>query len=112
MGIDGESIGLGDLFLDLFDRLARELDNGTALSADHMVVMLVFVQGLETGQSVLQLDGFGNLRITKKLERPVDGCPADLGVSSLDYPVEIIHRRVPLRLEETLEYDLTLSGTL
>jgi hypothetical protein len=61
--IDCETVLLRELDLQLLDFVASKLDDGAAASADHMVVMILVVDMLETSNSVPKLDRLGQLGI-------------------------------------------------
>lgn len=102
MGIDGEAVPLGKLDLQALDLVAAELQNSTASGTDHMVMMPLLVNVLETSPPIPKLDGLGDLSIAQELQRAVNRRSADLGVATLDDLIKVIDRKVPVGLQKAL----------
>ncbi len=106
-----EADSRGHLLLETLDVRTHKLENVAAVFADHVVVMLAVPVGLEAAAS-LEFKLARKPRLLKDPESPVDGRAGDLGVFLLDQAQEIVHRHVPLRLQEDVEDDLALFAPL
>ena len=110
VGIDHEPVRLRNLILQPLDLGAHELDDGPALDTNHVIVVLVLVAVLEAREAVPELDGVGQARLSKELQRTVDGRAANLGMLPVDDAVEVVHGHVTGRVQEVLDDDLALAG--
>ena len=107
---DEKAVPRRDLFLQSFDGLVLELDDGAAGGADQVVVVFagqyVFVSGL----TVMKQDLPGQSRLGKKLQSAIDRGVTYAGMAGLYLQVQLFNAYVLMGREEDVEDDITLAG--
>lgn len=106
MGLDGEAIPAGDLFLKLFDVFILEFHDLAAGGADEVIVVPlvrhIIVLGLRAEVACL-----GQSYFAKEIERPINCGKADMGVLFRELPIHLF-RGDMLILQEHVENVLAL----
>lgn len=78
------------LILQLFNLLAKKLDQGAAAGTDQMVVVIVLVVVFVKHPSVMELEFRRETALLKQLQRAINGSEPNRGVLRLDDCVQIL----------------------
>ena len=95
--------------LELLDVGGKELDDAAALSADHVIVMLVIEMVLVVRLVVAKPHLAGEPCFSQEFQRPVDGRVAYGRVLAVDEPVQVLARKVLLGAKEHIEDQFPLG---
>ena len=107
MGLDGEAISAGDLFLKPFDVFILEFDDFPAGGADEVIVM-PFVGHVIVLRLRAEVTSLGQSYFAKEIERPVNGREADMWIFFRELPIHLLRGDV-LILQEHVQNVLALS---
>ena len=110
--LDNEAVTVGHLGLEFFNGLVLEFDNGPAVSAYQVIVVLTLGHMLVTGLTVAELDFPGDPRLGEEFQGAVDRCIADPGMLYPQFQVEIFNTHMTVRGEEGVKDHVPLSGRL
>src|SRR5919106_5913161 len=77
-----------------------------------MIVVLVLIVMFVVGTAVAKSDFTSEPCFGKEFKGAIDGGLADRGIFFLDEPVQVFAGEVVFGLQEDVEYDFALSGTL
>ena len=105
-----EVITVRNLFLGLFDHLALEFDDRTALQAHEMIVVLV-LHFVPNG-AIIKLPFFGKTRFHEEFHGAIDRRVANARMVLPNPLIDILARRVPLGLQEGIEDRVPLPRML
>ena len=100
----------GDLFLVSLDLVVAELDDMTALRADEVIVVGIFVCGLVTGRSVSEATWLCKPAVDEQLEGTIDRRLPDVRVQRAHAGVEFVDVGVTGEVEEDLGDRAALLG--
>src|SRR5215510_3073261 len=92
----------GHFVLDCFQFRRVELDDLSALRADHVVVMFMLVIMFVVRATVAEAGLARKPSLGQQLERPVHGCLADARIFRADQPIEVITRDMTLSTQKDL----------
>lgn len=98
------------LVLEIFDLRTKELDDPSALKADHMVMMFVIVMVLVVCSVVPESHLAGKTSLCQQFQRAINGRQSDRRIELVDYRVKVLARQMFLRAKEGLEDQITLTG--
>lgn len=110
MALDLKSVLLCNLVLQMFDLFIFELEYITACGADEMVVMLLASDGFVSRLSVTEIEFFSDSAFGKKLQRPVHGSIADIGMFFSDFQIQFFGGKVGTGAQKVIKDDLSLPG--
>src|SRR5687768_9700474 len=98
------------LVLQLLDVLGKKLDHLSALSANHVIVMLVVVVMFVIGLAVAKPHLTSKTRLGKQFEGTIDRGVTDGRVLFLYEPIEVFTGEVVFGTEKDLENKVALGG--
>lgn len=101
-----------DLFLKFLDLRVQELDVGTALRADHVVMMLPVQLRLIFYTTIPKIKLTGQATLRQMLKGTVDGGEPDMGLFFPGLLVQLFGRDMTPVIQESLEDQLPLGGKL
>jgi hypothetical protein len=107
---DGKTVTFGNLFLQLFDFGIFKLEDGPAMRADQMIVVLGRVCRFKAGRAVTEVPLGGDPAFGEQLQRPMHGGVTDIRMLAADFQIEIFRRGVGRRLEKNIQDNLPLPG--
>lgn len=106
MGLDGETVSAGDLFLELFDVFILEFYDFAAGGADEVIVVS-FVSHVIVLGLCPEVTSLGQSHLAKEIKRPVDCRQTDVGVFFRELPIHLFGGDV-LILQEHIQDMLAL----
>lgn len=112
MAVNGEPVGLRDLFLELFDIHIFKLDDLLTLGTDQVVMVVHVVGQLVPGVPVPELPLFRQAAFAEKIECPIDRRQSDRGVLLPHDAIKLFGRHVTLRLDKRAQNGAPLFGDL
>jgi hypothetical protein len=89
MGLDGEAVSAGDLFLKSFDVFILEFHDFAAGRADKMIVMPLVRHVIVLGLCP-EVTSLGQTDLAKKIERTVDGGETNMRVFFGELPIHLL----------------------
>lgn len=110
VGLDRKAVTGSDLFLKPLNVAVFKLHNLSAVGANEMVVV-PFVGDVVVLGLGAEVPGLGQASFAKEVERPVNGCQAQMRVFSRQLMVHRFRRDV-LLLEKGVQDQLTLASEL
>lgn len=99
------------LILQSLDLGRVELDHTAAVSADHVVVMLMVIVMFVIGLVVAKTDLTGKARVGQQLERSIDRSLTDVWIQPLDQLIKVFAGQMLLGTQKRLEDKIALGGT-
>src|SRR6185295_714078 len=107
-----ESISIHYLVLQGLDLFREELDQRSTLCADEVVVVSVLIVMLVKHASIVKLQFARKPALLQEFQRAIDGGEPYGRVLGFDQRVQIFARDVSLRVQENIQYQVTLRGAL
>ncbi len=101
-----------DLLLDFSHFRREEFDGGSALGANHMVMIAAIVLVLIASDTVVKGNLAGQATAGEKLKRPVNRGETDAVVFLLDEAVQFVGREMLTRFQERAQDGIALLGLL
>lgn len=92
------------------DRFRKKLDDPAALSADHVIMMVVVVVVFEIGLVVAKSDLPGQPRLGKQPKRPIDCRVPNRWVVLLDESMKVVERQMFLGAQKDIHDQLALDS--
>lgn len=93
-----------------FDSLGKEFDNPPALSADHVIVMVVVVVVLKIGLVVAKPDLPGQTGLRKQSKGPVNSRVSNRWIFFMNEAMKVVKCQVFLGTEKGMHYQLALAS--
>ena len=107
MGLDGETVSPGHVFLKSFDIFILEFYNLAAGSADEVIVVPL-VRHIVVLCLRAEVAGLGQSDFAKEIERPVNGGQSDMRIFFRELPIHLFRSDV-LILQEHIQNVLALA---
>lgn len=107
MGLDGEPVSAGDLFLEPFDIFIFEFHDFAAPGANEMIVMPLMRHVIVLSLCP-EVTGLGQPHLAKEIQCPVDGGQTNVGVFFGELPIHLLGGDV-LVFQEHVQNMLALS---
>jgi hypothetical protein len=109
MILHDEIIFFCNILLERFNAFILELDNGTALRADEMIVVVIPALILKARKTIVKSALFSETCRSQELQRPVHRCVPDSGMLFLHPSMQFFDAHVPSGFHKYRQDDIALT---